>query len=229
VKTRTNDDPRKTERWRRLAGFVRKWHQKPLGRDDGCPDDEVERAEERLGRPLPAALREWYRLVGRRPDVTDRRARSITPAELRERSGLLVVYADGPAAWGIRPGALRHDDPEVVLSLDGGKPVDVAPLSLFLLMMGLREAVLASPVRWFAEALGAPDAVKAARAAYPELPLPAWIDASGRAAFHGDSDTLLLVSDSDLRAIARTRGAWNRLEKAVKRKAKKLWRTFKDE
>lgn len=216
------DDPRKHERWRRLAGFVRKWHRKPLGREDGCPEEELERAEERLGRPLPLALREWFLLVGRRPDVTDRRARSITPAELKEE---FVVYVDRPLEWSVRQ--LRADDPPVVLSVDGARPVEVAPLSRFLLMMALREAAVSSPVRWWGEALGAPDAVAALRAAYPALPLPEWIETT-RARFHGDTDTLLLIGDGDVRAIARTRSAWNRLHKVAKRKAKKLWRTFED-
>jgi hypothetical protein len=59
--------------WRQVAVFVASWHREPLGPTSGTTDAELDAAERRLGGPLPAALREWQRLAGRRFDVWDER------------------------------------------------------------------------------------------------------------------------------------------------------------
>lgn len=59
--------------WRQVAEFVSLWHREPLGPTSGTTDAELDAAEQRLGGPLPAALREWQRLAGRRFDLWDER------------------------------------------------------------------------------------------------------------------------------------------------------------
>lgn len=54
-----------TGRWDQLADFVATWYAEPLGASL-LPWGELIRAEARLGRQLPVALREWYLLVGHR-------------------------------------------------------------------------------------------------------------------------------------------------------------------
>ncbi|MFO0849919.1 MAG: hypothetical protein U0871_15395 [Gemmataceae bacterium] len=59
--------------WRQVAEFVASWHREPLGPASGTTAVELDAAERRLGGPLPAALREWQLLAGRRFDLWDER------------------------------------------------------------------------------------------------------------------------------------------------------------
>src|SRR5262245_7908686 len=52
-------------RWKDLGAFVTQWYAEPLGVTDAALE-LVDRAEQRIGRPLPGALREWYWLVATR-------------------------------------------------------------------------------------------------------------------------------------------------------------------
>src|SRR5690349_18793766 len=52
-------------RWQPLARFVERWYAEPLG-PGGPTDAEISRADLRIGRRFPPALREWFALVGHR-------------------------------------------------------------------------------------------------------------------------------------------------------------------
>lgn len=56
------------DRWSLLTDFAAEWHS-PLQEGDGYSAAELDAAEQRLGLKLPLALREWYRLMGRRKDI----------------------------------------------------------------------------------------------------------------------------------------------------------------
>jgi hypothetical protein len=60
--------PRRVERWRLVEEFIEFWFH-PLQVGDGCSEAELAATENRRGFPLPAALREWYALSGRRQDM----------------------------------------------------------------------------------------------------------------------------------------------------------------
>lgn len=109
-------DLRDTPRWRPLVDFVTRWYARPLEPADGCSAGEVAAAEARLGRPLPAALREWYLLVGRRlEDVLDPPARLEALGLLGDQ---LDVWYESDAVWVVRVRADGPDDPPVVLDHD---------------------------------------------------------------------------------------------------------------
>jgi uncharacterized protein (TIGR02996 family) len=55
----------RAHRWRLITEFIETWHG-PLGDSPRNTDEEIVATEERLGFKLPAALREWYRLFGKR-------------------------------------------------------------------------------------------------------------------------------------------------------------------
>ncbi len=59
------------ELWRRVDRFIDAWCVEPLTRESGFAESELRAAEARLGTPLPAALKEWHRLAGRRRDLWD--------------------------------------------------------------------------------------------------------------------------------------------------------------
>ena len=96
-------------RWGLVDEFIEIWHP-PLGPEDGYPEDDLRAAEARLRCQLPAALREWYALAGRRTDVWSRQDHLAAPDRLRVEpgSGDLVFRwrtrgasggASGPPTW----------------------------------------------------------------------------------------------------------------------------------
>lgn len=82
-------------RWRGLVGFVARFGARlgPLGPACGQPIAVLDAAEARLGLRLPVALREWYRLIGRRPDIGGGKLDlPVPPKLLRVLDGVLGIY-----------------------------------------------------------------------------------------------------------------------------------------
>ncbi|MEE1783887.1 SMI1/KNR4 family protein [Streptomyces sp. SP17BM10] len=105
--------------WAFVRGFAAYWGE-PLGPGDGFADAELDAAQRRLGLRLPAALREAYRLFGRRADLTSSHNTLLTPDELYVLDGALVYQAEnqGCAHWGIPLAELAADDPATVARPD---------------------------------------------------------------------------------------------------------------
>ncbi|MFD7830939.1 SMI1/KNR4 family protein [Kitasatospora sp. NPDC059803] len=102
-----------------VEGFAAYWGE-PLRPDDGFTDAELDAAEGRLGLRLPAALREAYRLFGRREDLTGNHNRLLAPEELFVLEGALVYQEENQACvhWGVLLADLDQDDPPTVGRLD---------------------------------------------------------------------------------------------------------------
>ncbi len=107
--------PTRQERWRLVEEFVSIWD-RPLRPDDGYSEAELVETEGRLGFRLPAALREWYALAGRRNDIWSK----------QDHQGPLDRLTAGPSGalnfrwenqgnehWVIRPEDSGQDDPPV--------------------------------------------------------------------------------------------------------------------
>jgi hypothetical protein len=107
--------------WRFVERFAAAWHI-PLAEDDGCEDAELDAVEARLGVTLPAALREAYRLLGRRRDLTSNQDVLLAPEDLFVDPGgrALVFRVQGHALafWGVRVADLGEPDPPVVLTVN---------------------------------------------------------------------------------------------------------------
>lgn len=98
----------RTGRWDWLVDFVDTWFAVPLSMEDGAGSEEISAAESRLGLRLPAALSEWFELIGRRLiDIQDQPA---TPATLREQDGGLAVWVENQGVWSIITRS-AEDDP----------------------------------------------------------------------------------------------------------------------
>jgi hypothetical protein len=116
-------DPGK-DRWARHRAFAAEWHS-PLVEGDGVPEEKLQAAEKRLKLSLPAALREWYLLAGRRRDLVRKGRPGVflaTPGQLRKVEGGLIVYeeGDGVVQWGIRLKDIEMPDPPVCM--DNSEP-----------------------------------------------------------------------------------------------------------
>jgi hypothetical protein len=137
------------DRWRLVDEFIEVWH-RPLAPEDGYSEAELRAAEQRLGCELPAALREWYALAGRRADVWSRQDRLLPPDRLRidPGSGTLIVRSEnqGCEHWGIRVADLSRDDPPVweVRGSELASPTTTA----FACLVLLYEVKFARGVAW---------------------------------------------------------------------------------
>lgn len=108
-----DDAVRALPRWQRLVGFARKWRARPLDSRDGLPLAKVLARERQLGFRLPAALREWYRLVGR--SLTMVQDVPVKLGKLALKDGLLRFFGEnqGGFLWALREEDLGHEDPLV--------------------------------------------------------------------------------------------------------------------
>lgn len=112
--------------WRFIELFARSWTEAAIGDRDGYPSAQLDAAEQRLGRPIPPALREAYERFGRRQDIVGFVNPLKKPLELYLQSAeeiygmpgvdLLIFRADVQGAWsfGIDVNDLESDDPAVI-------------------------------------------------------------------------------------------------------------------
>jgi hypothetical protein len=112
-----NIPPQREARWSLLKDFFAAWYG-PLEPADGCPSQSISAAEQRLQTPLPAALREWYALAGRRRSVWPRQDHFLEPEQLRIARDKLVICVEnqGVVQWAIPLDCLSRDDPPVLVS-----------------------------------------------------------------------------------------------------------------
>ena len=168
----------------------------PLGHSDGCSEEELDAAEERLGYKLPGLLREFYLRTGRREDINAAHDRLICPEYLHTRDGRLIFYEENQAVvwWAISMADRVAHDP----------PVDVSPkheigeweqqythLSQFLGDMLLWQAVNGG-MQYVGIGVASPDALRS--------PLEGWDrietgDVVGASALIQDSRLLVVQSD----------------------------------
>jgi hypothetical protein len=162
---------------RQLASFVAGWYQ-PLTERDGYEADELDSAERRLGVRMPLALREWYALAGKRPDIWSQQDHLLAPSELQIVDNALVFCVENQAVvrWAIELSELENADPPiVVLGHDvGGRAVESDSLSSFAL------AMLACCVKWrcdglyWANGAATPQALAVVESHCQGLPLGDW-------------------------------------------------------
>ncbi|MEY2242383.1 SMI1/KNR4 family protein [Streptomyces sp. BF23-18] len=102
--------------WWFVRDFTHAWAE-PLTVGDGFTEENLARAEERLGVSLPTALDEMYRLLGRRQDLTSNHDRLLHPDQLYidARSETLVFREEnqGACSWGVLLKDLDQTDPAV--------------------------------------------------------------------------------------------------------------------
>jgi hypothetical protein len=123
---------------------------KPLGSGDGLGEEALGEAEARLRLALPRALREVYRVSGRRMDLHASRNRLLAPDELALEGEVLVFYEDPErqTLWGMRRAELGQEDPPV-LSCSNAAPLRWGPeadrLTSFLEGMLLEQRLSVAP------------------------------------------------------------------------------------
>lgn len=125
--------------------FAREWLT-PIQDGDGYTAGQVAAVEARLGLRLPASLAAFYRLIGRRRDLTSGQDKLIGLNSLVVEDGALIyrIENQGVATWGVRACDLGLADPPVVIGFRDGSPWRpfLGSFSLAAVEMVLSEAVL---------------------------------------------------------------------------------------
>lgn len=190
-----NGVPDRERAWEFLRGFAAGW-QAPLVDGCGLSAGEVERAEARLGLRFPAALREFYVLLGARKDLTDNQDPLLPPGEVFVHDGfggVLVFRAEnqGCAYWGVRLEDLGLADPPVFVQSRDGWLLFMDRLSLAAVELVLSESLFA-PGRFYNACELPEDLIEPLPRRFARLPLPDYpLDRAG-----GVAGALVLRSGS---------------------------------
>jgi len=208
-----------------IEWFSREWLA-PLRDGDGCTAEEVAAAEERLGLRLPASMAAFYRLVGRRRDLTSNQDHLVPLNSLTVGDGELTyrIENQGCASWGIRVSDLGLADPPVVFGGYG----DGTPRRPFLGLFSLAAVEVVLSEALFRGTEGRYDnrqldeaAIVRLEGKYERLPFPGYsgwwqpeVQASVR--WFGGPDVLLREdSRTWLWVLARNTAALARLREAL--------------
>lgn len=104
------------ERWRLIREFVERWHRIPMP-DVGGRQDEIRDAEARLGRTLPASVREWVAFafdVRRNKNYHEVLRDSYQMESLDGFDAIsLLLQGEGDYHWAVWHRNLGEDDPPV--------------------------------------------------------------------------------------------------------------------
>jgi hypothetical protein len=137
-------------RWRLISEFIETWHGPP-GNSPGCTPKQISVAETKLGRPLPAALREWYERFGQHTGYWQGQDVWLDLQELSIEAGHIHFRTENQscAAWGVAADT-EADDPPVCafegVHLEGEAPQEESPtFSAFAVLMLFFEGMWQSP------------------------------------------------------------------------------------
>jgi hypothetical protein len=129
-----------TEHRLKILREVAEYWNGPVGPDDGISEEQL------AGRAMPFPLHWWYRLAGRRKEITNGQNLLLAPEELKMKDGLLLFYGENQWCyeWATEP---TGDDPPVFGRwVDRSKENEWQPegmvLSEFLIQICLFEAVM---------------------------------------------------------------------------------------
>ncbi|WP_165245155.1 hypothetical protein [Paludisphaera soli] len=188
--------PARAERWALLREFFDQWHP-PLRPAEGDPAATLDAAAMRLGVDLPAALREWYAIAGRRADAWSRQDVFVRPDRLRIEDGRIVFYEESQAVvrWGVGVEGRQAEDPPVFVSSEDehGEWLEESPsISLFALQRLLCDLKWSHDVRCRANGPWTDAVLTAIESHYPRLALPAYA-ASGPSRCYGHRDLVIGV------------------------------------
>ena len=172
-----------TDRWRPLGVFVERWYARPLCDDDGHSPAEIEQVARQLGQRLPAALSEWFELVGKRLRSTQDSPRKLH--ELAIEDDVVPVWDENQGVWRIEAALDAGDDPRCEVN-DASFASPAAALSQTLVGMVASDTLVGA---WAGDRVGpfgelgpavrggyvddfSAEHVKRLHAAYPSLSFP---------------------------------------------------------
>ena len=185
----------RADRWHLLSELIEQWHG-PSAETQGYSSDEISACEKRLGVTLPAAVKEWYALAGRRSDIWSQQDRLLSLDQIEMQNGVLVFYVENQAVtfWGMPLGELANDDPPVVTRDNGDWLEGCNAVSLFALQMFVYTLQFTACVRLYG--LADDKCVERIVEYFPELPLPPFLFPGGEFRFYGDRQLIITVDST---------------------------------
>ena len=193
-------------RWNVLKTFFRGWYGE-IGPTDGYTEQSIRAAEERLKLTLPAALREWYALAGKRTTVWSCQDRFLPPDQLRMENHKLVIYVEnqGVVSWAVQLDDLASDDPPVFVTdprdsetwIEESRAISIFALSQMLLGVKFSESTRYAANGQATDASLAVIARSYERLCFPDLnwpPSPTRIYGGLDLVLETDGDTWIWVS-----------------------------------
>jgi hypothetical protein len=205
------------ERWSLLESFLGVWFPGWTGRS-GVAAAEIDLAAQRLGLPMPVALREFYQRYAAAHQVWSRQDPLLMPEEWLIRDGVLFLISEnqGVVHWGIRVADLSLDDPPVVVSDPQDGPAwftQSESLSSFFIAFAAQCAKWVDGLAASANGTGEQAAFEAVARRYSRMPFHDMHWPSHPTRFFGDDDLIVETNGADwIWASARTRAAFDELD-----------------
>jgi hypothetical protein len=188
------------ERWNVVKTFFRGWYGE-LDSADGCTEQSIRAAEERLKLTLPTALREWYVLAGRRTGVWSCQDHFLLPETLRAENQKLVIYVEnqGVVRWAVQLDDIANDDPPVFVT-DLCDPEiwieECSAVSIFALSQMLLSVKFSESTRYSANGQATNASLAAIAQSYERLALPDLNWPPGPTRIYGGQD-LVIETDGE--------------------------------
>ena len=168
--------------------------------NDGYGRDELRLCEERIGSPIPVALRDFYALLGRRSDLLANQDPVCTPSDLSiDPSGVMVIREENQscALWGVGVDSESRVDPPVYIQTPVGGDAKWVMyherLSVALLEFLLEESMLSGAANTI-HAEASPVTLSKLSESFEPLGIPRhafWPVPDHDVTWYGDADTLL--------------------------------------
>jgi hypothetical protein len=212
----------RSQRWTLLEQFLARWF--PPFLHPGVRPSELDSASERLGLPLPVALREWYQRQGARADVWSRQDRWLSPRQFEVADDLLIFCRENQAVvqWGIAVKDLSMADPPVILSHRHGPTIrhtEHETTSGFALAFAVMNAKWSTAAKYRANGEATDEACQAIRSTLPRLPFPDLHWPGSPTYFHADDDIVVEIQSATcpwVWAVARTAASLEKIDALVR-------------
>jgi uncharacterized protein (TIGR02996 family) len=213
------------ERWRLVEEFIDIWYG-PLQSGDGYSEEELQEVESRLGVRLPAALREWYGLAGKRDEVWSKQDPLVYPGNLTLLPGdTLVIRNENQRmeAWGIMGEDIAKDDPPIYLF---SYPWKISPtLSAFALRVLVYDSVLSGHVRLNRDYFRGAATVDEISSKFTLCDLPERYYTEFTTRFFEGADIIIQINDAEdrqsLEVAALNEAACNQLSERLRKKLRR--------
>jgi hypothetical protein len=222
----------RSERWALLARVIAHWFPAWRG-GQGVRGADLLLLEQHLGRPLPAALREWYERQGARADVWSLQDTFLMrPLQIDRDVVVVGVENQAVVRWGIRLEDLSADDPPIVVSDPDGATswlVESPTTSAFAIQLAFLNVKWSRAVSYRANGQGTDEALVAIDRGYPRLPCgdihwPAWPTRM----YSRDDIVIETNGDTWIWASARSPEALTELDAVVREAGMQQWESYED-
>lgn len=118
-----------SDEWKPFVQFMNNWYRTSLGEETGCSTAQLDEAEQKSGRRMPTAMREWYRLIGAHEALREEAQDYEMPLHrVGSESRWLMMFGENQDCWycGVLNEHCDLPDPPVYFESFGFDPVEDA-------------------------------------------------------------------------------------------------------